>query len=32
MAALRRAAHKRVLDLGCGEGRLLALLLKDRQF
>jgi 3' terminal RNA ribose 2'-O-methyltransferase Hen1 len=29
---LRSIVAKRVLDLGCGEGKLLALLLKDRQF
>lgn len=29
---LKEAGAKRVLDLGCGEGRLIALLLKDRQF
>ena len=32
MAALRSAAAKRVLDLGCGEGRLLRELLKDKTF
>jgi len=32
MAALRSAGAKRVLDLGCGEGRLLRELLKDRTF
>ncbi len=32
LAVLREAKAKSVLDLGCGEGRLLALLLKDRQF
>src|SRR5215208_1455443 len=31
LAALRGSGAKRVLDLGCGEGRLLALLLDDRQ-
>jgi len=29
---LRGIGARRVLDLGCGEGRLLGLLLKDRQF
>ena len=32
VAALRDAGAKRVLDLGCGEGRLLAELLKDKSF
>jgi 3' terminal RNA ribose 2'-O-methyltransferase Hen1 len=32
LAALRASAAKRVLDLGCGEGRLLRELLKDKQF
>lgn len=32
MAAIRASGAKRVLDLGCGEGRLLRLLLKDKQF
>ena len=32
LAALKQSGAKRVLDLGCGEGRLLSLLLKDRQF
>ena len=32
LAALRASGTKRVLDLGCGEGRLLALLLADRSF
>jgi 3' terminal RNA ribose 2'-O-methyltransferase Hen1 len=32
MAALRGNAAKRVLDLGCGEGRLLRELLKDKSF
>jgi len=32
MAALRQSGAKRVLDLGCGEGRLLALLLADSSF
>jgi 3' terminal RNA ribose 2'-O-methyltransferase Hen1 len=31
-AGLRASGAKRVLDLGCGEGKLLSLLLKDRQF
>lgn len=30
--ALRAASAKRVLDLGCGEGKLIQLLLKERQF
>jgi 3' terminal RNA ribose 2'-O-methyltransferase Hen1 len=32
LAVLRGAAAQRVVDLGCGEGRLLAALLEDRQF
>lgn len=32
VAALRSSLAKRVLDLGCGEGKLLRMLLKDRQF
>jgi 3' terminal RNA ribose 2'-O-methyltransferase Hen1 len=32
MAALRSSGAKRVLDLGCGEGRLLRELLKDKNF
>lgn len=32
LAALKQSGAHRVLDLGCGEGRLLELLLKDRQF
>ena len=32
MSALRASGAKRVLDLGCGEGKLLRELLKDRQF
>jgi 3' terminal RNA ribose 2'-O-methyltransferase Hen1 len=32
LAALRASGAKRVLDLGCGEGKLLRELLKDRQF
>jgi 3' terminal RNA ribose 2'-O-methyltransferase Hen1 len=32
MAALRASGARRVLDLGCGEGKLLRELLKDRQF
>jgi len=32
LAALKGSGAKRVLDLGCGEGRLLSLLLTDRQF
>lgn len=32
LAALKAAGASKVLDLGCGEGRLLQQLLKDRQF
>jgi 3' terminal RNA ribose 2'-O-methyltransferase Hen1 len=32
MAALRQSGAKRVLDLGCGEGRLLKALLDDKSF
>jgi 3' terminal RNA ribose 2'-O-methyltransferase Hen1 len=32
VAALRGCGARRVLDLGCGEGRLVGELLKDRQF
>lgn len=32
LATLRQAGAKRVLDLGCGEGKLLKLLLQDRSF
>jgi 3' terminal RNA ribose 2'-O-methyltransferase Hen1 len=32
MAALRQSGARRVLDLGCGEGRLLSALLADRGF
>jgi 3' terminal RNA ribose 2'-O-methyltransferase Hen1 len=32
VAALRNVRAKRILDLGCGEGRLLAELLKDKSF
>jgi 3' terminal RNA ribose 2'-O-methyltransferase Hen1 len=32
LAALRNSGAKRVLDLGCGEGRLLQALLKEKQF
>jgi 3' terminal RNA ribose 2'-O-methyltransferase Hen1 len=32
LAVLKESGARRVLDLGCGEGRLLALLLKERQF
>ena len=32
LAALKACGAKRVLDLGCGEGRLLQLLIKEKQF
>src|SRR5207253_1226757 len=32
MAALRASGAKRVLDLGCGEGKLIRELLKEKQF
>ncbi len=32
MAALRASGARRVLDLGCGEGKLLRELIKDKQF
>ena len=32
LAALRASGAKRVLDLGCGEGKLIRELLKDKQF
>jgi 3' terminal RNA ribose 2'-O-methyltransferase Hen1 len=32
LAVLKNSGARRVLDLGCGEGRLLALLLKEPQF
>jgi 3' terminal RNA ribose 2'-O-methyltransferase Hen1 len=32
LAVLRGSGARRVVDLGCGEGRLLRLLLEDRQF
>ncbi len=32
MASIRASGARRVLDLGCGEGKLLRELLKDRQF
>src|SRR5579863_1763218 len=32
MAALRNSCAKKVLDLGCGEGKLLRLLLQDKTF
>lgn len=32
LAVLKQTGAKRVMDLGCGEGRLLQLLLKEKQF
>jgi 3' terminal RNA ribose 2'-O-methyltransferase Hen1 len=32
LAALKSSGARRVVDLGCGEGKLLTLLLKDKQF
>jgi cyclopropane fatty-acyl-phospholipid synthase-like methyltransferase len=32
LATLKQSAAKRVIDLGCGEGRMLQLLLKEKQF
>jgi 3' terminal RNA ribose 2'-O-methyltransferase Hen1 len=32
IAALKSSGAKRVIDIGCGEGNLLALLVKERQF
>jgi 3' terminal RNA ribose 2'-O-methyltransferase Hen1 len=32
LAVLKQSSARRVLDLGCGEGRLLSLLLKEAQF
>jgi 3' terminal RNA ribose 2'-O-methyltransferase Hen1 len=32
IAALRKSGAKRIIDLGCGEGRLLKLLLEERSF
>jgi 3' terminal RNA ribose 2'-O-methyltransferase Hen1 len=32
LGALKQSEARRVLDLGCGEGRLLAMLLKEKQF
>lgn len=32
LAVLKSAGARRVIDLGCGDGKLLAILLKDKQF
>jgi 3' terminal RNA ribose 2'-O-methyltransferase Hen1 len=32
LAAIRKSSARRILDLGCGEGKLLQELLKDKQF